>query len=209
MAREPGGTKGGSGAARAPEPDVELYVTETSEVDAEVWAAEAACDVEAYIAQAVTVAWRVLEAKGRYDLRRPAPLLAGDTEGDIEAHLAARVILHSQRMGGALRGDVWDVRREAMLFATAVERATHLEAWGRAVVQHRRRDATDRENIKGHNARLRQNAEAFWAPWQKEYRALRVAGWTEPAARQETGGRIVETTGREVDDKTLRKWLAG
>jgi hypothetical protein len=115
---------------------MQLYVTEMIEVDGETWGREAAGDVEAYVAQATTAAWRVLEAIGRYDLRRPAALLVGDTEGDIEAHLAARVIVHAQRMNTAIeRSDILAVQRQAIHFATAVERAMHLDAWGRDVAQ--------------------------------------------------------------------------
>jgi hypothetical protein len=106
------------------------------------------------------------------------------------------------------RGDAWDMRRYAMHFVTLTERASHLEAWWPEVVKHRQRGATDRGNIQAHNARLKEEAAKWWAPWQEQYRVFRAAGWTEQAARQEIGGRIA-MTGREVDDKTLLKWLAG
>jgi hypothetical protein len=205
MARKPAGSEGGG----APASRVQPYVTETVEVDPDTWAREATADEDAYIGAWTAAAQRMLISRG-YDLGRAAPLLFGDTEGDLEAHLAAGIILYAQRMASALqRGEARDMRRHAMHFATFVERASHLEAWWPAVVRHRQRATTDRGNIQAHNARRHEEAAKWWAPWQKEFRALRAAGWTEAAARQETGGRIVETTGKEVDDKTLRKWLGG
>jgi hypothetical protein len=67
----------------------------------------------------------------------------------------------------------------------------------------------NRLNIGRHNAELRKEAAASWAPWQERYRALRTAGWAKTAAREEIGGRISADGREKVDDKTLRKWLSG
>jgi hypothetical protein len=229
--------KRAKGKADRTVPDVQpLYVTERIEVDLDTWAREATNDVDTFIAAAEADADRVLEelrqlrrertaellrtavvrslltaekAATLIDLEPSAPLLAGDAEREGDAvRFAARVKLCVGRLRAAIASnDIQDAVRHAIDLATNVERGQHLQFWGPEVIEHRRREATDRGNIQDHNAKLHQEAAEFWAPWQEEYRALRAARWTKTDARQEIGGRIMAETGREVTDKTLRNWL--
>jgi hypothetical protein len=237
MAREPAEGEGSGAGARPVAPDAQPYITETVEIDdPDTWAREATNDVESYIATAEANADRVLEglrqrrrewtaellktavaiglltaekAATLADVEPSAPLLAGDAKReDAAVHQAALVKLSAGRLRHAVAsGDIQEAVRQAMHVATAVERAQHLGFWWPEVAARRRRDALDRSNIADHNARLHEEAAAFWAPWQAQYRELRAAGRNKTAARQEVGGRIVAETGQVKDDKTLGKWL--
>jgi hypothetical protein len=171
------------------------------------------CSVEAYVESVVAVAKCGLAEAG-HDPDRPAPLLCGETMHDEPRHLAAQVLKYADRLLREIkaRGDVMAVCRHAMQLGQSVERAQHLEEWGPAVLQKRRGDAANRKNIALHNAKLRAEANEYWAPWQEAYRALRAAGMSKGAARQQIGGRIAEQMGQgeeSPDETTLRKWLSG
>jgi hypothetical protein len=123
------------------------------------------CSMEAYIESVVSVAKRVLANAG-YDTTQPPNLLiggfrnketrpeAGLSVGAMEIRgtagaadecvIAARVLYHvDQRARGMRSGCMVTVERHAIKLSHYVACAQHLEAWGKAVRQKRKRDAAN------------------------------------------------------------------
>jgi hypothetical protein len=203
-------------------PEQALYQTETTPFE-EAWNPYA--EMQEYIARVVEDAWRVLGARDYPDRKvleairsreRAVPLLLGDTEGDLEAHLAASILVHHQRMQKALNtaqlraasgqleiGDLLNLQRQVMLFTQATDRAIHQDAFGPAVGQRRKHVALNRGNA----AREHEHQAQTYAKWQARYHAMIAEGWKPSAARAKIADAVAEAGVDVPTDKILRKWF--